>query len=236
MPHLAELGEHQRLLAGIEQVGDQLVEAGELARATGQLRAVAQRVGGVVADLLQPGERGQHEAAAAHAGGLLRVGEQLVDDGLVHVRLLAGERRPRHLLHLVGQVGHERLVGLRAPQQERPGEPAQLGGGDRVVLALDRVGEVLAELGGVAQQAGGDDLEDAPQLGEAVLHRGAGERDALAGRAARAWPAAVRVSGFFTACASSSTAVVQPHLLQRVEVAGGHLVGGDHQVVLRRRR
>ena len=30
--HLAELGEHQRLLAGVEQVGDQLVEARQLAR------------------------------------------------------------------------------------------------------------------------------------------------------------------------------------------------------------
>ena len=117
--HLAELGEHQRLLAGVEQVGDQLVEAGQLARPAGEPRAVAERVRRVVADLLETGQRGQHQAAALHAGGLLGVGQQLVDDALVHAGLLAGERRPRDLLDLVGQVGHQRLVGLGAAQQER---------------------------------------------------------------------------------------------------------------------
>ena len=76
--------------------------------------------------------------------GLLGIGQQLVDDALVHAGLLAGERRPGQLLDLVGQVGHERLVGLRAAQQERRRQPAQgLGRGD-VVVALDRRREAPA--------------------------------------------------------------------------------------------
>ena len=47
------------------------------------------------------------------------VGEQLVDDVLVQHRLLAGEPGPGDLLDLVGQVGHELAVGLRAAQHER---------------------------------------------------------------------------------------------------------------------
>ena len=43
---------------------------------------------------------------------------------------------------------------------------------------------------------------------------------------------AVRVSGFFTACASSSTTAAHRTVLQRVDVACGDVVGGDDQVVL----
>ena len=180
--HLAELGEHERLLAGVEQVVDELVEPGELARPTGQRRAVAQRVRGVVADLLQPRERGKHQSPSAHAGLGLGVDQQLVDHALVHAGLLARERRPRDLLDLVGQVGHQRLVGLGAPQHERRGEPPQGGGRLGVAVLLDGQREAGAERVAVAEQAGRHRVDDRPQLAEAVLDRGAGERDALAGR------------------------------------------------------
>ena len=65
--HLAELGEHQRPLVDVEQLGDELVEAGELAGAAGEPRAVLERVGGVVADLLEARQRGQHATPPAHA-------------------------------------------------------------------------------------------------------------------------------------------------------------------------
>ena len=66
----------------------------------------------MVADLLEPGERGEHEPAPLHARGRGGVGEQLVDDVLVQHGLLAGEPGPGDLLDLVGQVGHELAVGL----------------------------------------------------------------------------------------------------------------------------
>ena len=81
-------------LADVEQFVDQLVEASELARTTRDARAVTGGLRGVVADLLQASQRGEHEAASLHPLGCLRVGEELVDDGLVHRRLLAGERSP----------------------------------------------------------------------------------------------------------------------------------------------
>ena len=87
LAHLAELGEHERPLADVEQLVDELVEAGQLARAAAEAGAVAEHVGRVVADLLEPGQRGEHEPAAAHPVGRRGVGEQLVDDVLV-------ERRP----------------------------------------------------------------------------------------------------------------------------------------------
>ena len=130
LAHLAELCEHQRPFVDVEQLGDELVEAVELAGATGQPRAVAQRLGGVVAHLFQAGQCRQHATPPAHAFFVRRVVEQLVDDLLVQHRLLAGELGEGDLLDLVGQVGQQPPVGLGAPQHERLGEPAQPLGGD----------------------------------------------------------------------------------------------------------
>ena len=190
--HLAELGEHQRLLAGIDQVGDQLVETGQLARPAAEARPVAECMRRMVADLLQPGQRGQDQTAPAHARGLLGIGQQLVDDALVHAGLLAGQRCPRQLLDLVGQVGHQRLVGLGSPKQERRRQLTQRLGCGEIVVAFDRDREAMAELVEVAEQAGRHHRHDRPQLAETVLDWRAGEGDVLLGRAAIAtpWPCA----------------------------------------------
>ena len=145
LAHLAELGEHERPLVGVEQLGDEFVEARELAGPSGEARAVAERVGGVVADLLEARQRGEHETAPPHALGLFGVGEQLVDDLLVERRLLAGELGVGDLLDLVGQVGEQPPVGLGAPQDERLREPAQPRRRVGVAVALDRRAEALAE-------------------------------------------------------------------------------------------
>jgi hypothetical protein len=110
-------------------------------------------MGGMVADLLEAHQRGEHEPAASHALGLFGVGEQLVDDLLVQRRLLAGELGVGDLLDLVGQVGQQPLVGLGAPQDERPGDVAQAGRGVGVAVAFDRGAEALAELLQAAEQA-----------------------------------------------------------------------------------
>ena len=229
-PHLAELGEHQGVLAGVQQVFHQLVEAVQLPAAAGQAGPVAQRVRRVVADLLQPGERGQHQPAPPHALLLLGVLEQLVHHGLIQVGLLAGERRPGDLLHLVRQVGHQRAVRFGAAQQERRREAAQFLRRVGVALALDGGDEPLAELGGVAQEAGGDHLEDAPQLAEAVLHRGAGEGDLLPGGDGPhgLGGAGVRVLHGLRFVQHERAPL---HLLEDGQVARGHLIGGDDQVV-----
>ena len=71
--HLAELGEHQGLIVAEEDVVDQLVEASELAAASGEPRLVGEGLCRMVADLLQTGERGEHDAAPLDAGLLVGV-------------------------------------------------------------------------------------------------------------------------------------------------------------------
>ena len=66
---LGVLGEQQRPLAGRQHLVQDLVEPLELARPAGQPAAVAQEVRRVVADLLQLGHRGQHQAAPLDALG-----------------------------------------------------------------------------------------------------------------------------------------------------------------------
>ena len=143
--HLAELGEHQRPLVDVEQLVDELVEAGELAGATGQPGAVLERLGGMVADLLEPGQRRQHPTSPLHPLEILGVEQQLVDDLLVERRLLAGELGEGDLLDLVGQVGQQPAVGLGAAQHERLGQRAQAGRDLSVVVAFDRPRVLLAE-------------------------------------------------------------------------------------------
>ena len=139
--HLPELREHERPLALVEQLGDELVEPGELAGPAGEARPVLQRMRRVVADLLQTHQRGEHEAAAAHAARQFGVGEELVDDLLVHRGLFAGELGVGDLFDLVGQVGQQASVGLRAAEDERLREAAEPGGRVGIVVAFDRGAE-----------------------------------------------------------------------------------------------
>ena len=120
LAHLPELGEHERPLVDVEQLVDELVEAGQLAGAPGE---AASRRRATWAGWLQiclsrvsAASTRPRRFIPVVVGG---VGEQLVDDVLVEHRLLAGEAGPGDLLDLVGQVGHERPVGLGAAQHER---------------------------------------------------------------------------------------------------------------------
>ena len=191
-PHLDELGEHQRPLADVDELVDELVEAGQLAGAAVQSGIVAERMDGVVADLLELGEGGEHDRAALHALVVIGGFEQFVDDVLVEHRLLAGEAGPGDLLDLVGQLGHELAIGLGTAQHEwprqRPQRRRRFGGDRRVVAALDRLGVAMAEALARSEHAGVDPVEDRPQLGEPILDRRAGEGDALPGAAAGARP------------------------------------------------
>ena len=92
---LGVLGEDQGLVALGDDLFGQLLEAGQLAGAPGQPGAVAQQVGGVVADLLEPGHRGQHVAPALDALAVLDLRQHVVDDGLVERGLLGRERCTR---------------------------------------------------------------------------------------------------------------------------------------------
>ena len=105
---LGELREAQHPVARGDDLVEQLLDPGQLAGAAGERRAVAQEVGRVVADLLEPQQPGQHDAAAVDALGLVGVAQQVVDDRLVQRGLLPGERAALGQLDLVGQVVDDR--------------------------------------------------------------------------------------------------------------------------------
>ena len=138
--------------------------------------AVPEPLRGVVADLLQPHQEGEHQAPALHAVDLLEPVAQVLHRLLVERRLLAAQWTEGLHLGLVRQVGDDALVGLQAAQDVGAHQIAQrrVGGVRPVGEALDEVGELL----GRPEQARIDEVEDRPQVAEAVLDRRAGQRDA----------------------------------------------------------
>ena len=90
---LGEVGEDEDPLAGREHRLDDLLEAGQLARAAGERPVVVLVGGGVVADLLERGDGGEDRALlAARRPALGGVGDEVVEHGLVEADLLGGHR------------------------------------------------------------------------------------------------------------------------------------------------
>jgi hypothetical protein len=79
-----------------------------------------------------------------------------------------------HLLLLRRQLGRHDVLG--PAQHDRPDPPPQLGQPGRVALPLDRPPVVLREPVSGREQAGGGDGQQRPQVHQAVLQRGAGDR------------------------------------------------------------
>ena len=92
----------------------------------------------MVADLLELHHGGQDQTPAFDSFGFVDPGQHVVDDRLVEGGLLAGQVAELLHLELVGKVGDDRPVGLEAAEDERPGDPAQVGCHLVVALALDR--------------------------------------------------------------------------------------------------
>jgi hypothetical protein len=152
----------------------------------GKRATFAQVLRGVVADLLREHEQREHAPAPRDAVGGLDAPQLLVDHCLVERRLLARERADDLHLVLLGQVLDDRRVALEAPQDERPHDAAQARGGFVVAIPLDGHGEVAAEGLERPQETRICELEDRPQLGEAVLDGRARQREAVGRAQARA--------------------------------------------------
>ncbi len=142
---------------------------------------------GVVADLLERGQQLHDHAASLDALALPDDGHRLVHRGLVEGGLLPGEGHGVVGLGLRRQLGRDPRVGLLAPQQERPHQRRQPG--DRrlvaavlLLLVLHGAGVAGPEGGQRPQQPRRGPVEERPQLGEVVLHRGAGQRHPGRGR------------------------------------------------------
>ena len=113
---------------------------------------------------------------APDAVGVLQLRGQLLDRLRIERRLPAAELAIRRDLGLVGQVGDDRAVGLHPPQDVGPHQLAQRAVG--IVLPLGEALGVAGELPRRAEQARVDEVEDRPEIAEAVLDRRAGQRDA----------------------------------------------------------
>src|SRR5690606_20362140 len=175
------LGEDQHGAVLGEDGGDELVQQLQLAGAARQPgRGLVQVLGGVVADLLEPGEQFDDEAAPGHALGVLDAAHHLAHDRLVQGGLFGGEGDRPVGLGLGRQFGRDAGGGLAAARQERPHQPrqplARCG-----AAGLDGPGPAGAEAGQRAEQAGGGPVEDGPQVRQVVLDGGAGEGDAGGG-------------------------------------------------------
>ena len=116
---LGEVGEDQHPLAGGEDRLDDLLEAGQLARAAGE-RAVVVLVGGrVVADLLEGGDGGEDGALLRLGSAVgVGVGHERVEHGLVEADLLGGHGAVVELVDAVGQLGGDRRLGLGAAEHQ----------------------------------------------------------------------------------------------------------------------
>ncbi len=136
----------------------------------------------MVADLLELGHRRQDQPAPLLVVGGGDLLQHVVHRGLVERGLLGGQVAVDLDLLLLRQVADDRLVGLQPAQDERLGGALQRGGGPLVTLCLDRDRVPLAEPVARPEQPRVGELHDRPELGEVVLHRGAGEREFTGGR------------------------------------------------------
>jgi hypothetical protein len=142
---LGILGEQQRLLTRGEHLLEGLLNARQLARASGQAAAVLQELRRVVADLLELGHRRQDQSPALNSVGALDPLHHVRDDRLVERGLLVGQRAHHLHLYLGRQVGDDRGVGLQPAQHERLGQRSEPGRCFGIAVAFDGRGEALLE-------------------------------------------------------------------------------------------
>ena len=121
---LAELGEHQHLLLAFGQLFADLRQAKKLAAVGGPVLSVAEKLAGVVADLLQAQERAQHHAAPGDVDGGLHLPLHGPHHLPVELDLGPGQVAVAGRLRLLRQVVDDRAVGLEAAQDVRADQAA----------------------------------------------------------------------------------------------------------------
>ena len=174
---LAKLGEDENLLLLGGDDFDELAQAREFAAVVGVPGRVAEPLRGVVANLLEAHQERQHDALARDAVGRFERCAEVLDRALIERCLRRAQRAPGLELGLVGQVGNHPFVGLQAAQDVRANQIAQRA----VVLVLRQApGEVAEDLAR-SEQSGVSEVEDRPQVRQAILDRRPGQRDSRIG-------------------------------------------------------
>ena len=121
--------EHDDGFALVDDLVDQRDEPVQFAGAPGEvgLVVVVGDRGGMVADLLQAGDAGEHLPLARDALGAGDVAAHVVDDGLIQRRLLPRETAVIAHDDALRQLVRDAGIGLVSPQHERRDPLAQCG-------------------------------------------------------------------------------------------------------------
>jgi len=173
--HGHELAEEQHLVAFLVQLLNEVQRGGQLGAFLACGLGLDQTW--VAADLAQAGQGLQQGEAAA----LQRVLAHGGDDHVLRVSQLVAIHLLLHAAHFAEHVflgarwqflGH---LALGAAQDEGPQSGRQALRGLLVLAAV----EVLLEVAALAQRARGGEGHEAPQIQQAVLHRRAGEHQAV---------------------------------------------------------
>ena len=161
-------------------------------------------------------------------------GDEAVEHGLVEADLLGGHRAVVELVDAVGQLGGDGRLGLGATEHEDAVEgPQRLLALGPAALAVAVAGERGDELRPGADQAGVGEVEDRPEVAEAVLDRRAGEGEPGAGGQAAELLGGV-VGRVLDGLGLVEDDAVPLDGLERLDVADGGAVGGDDDVGLGR--
>ena len=186
--------------------------------------------GGMVADLLERGDRGEDLALARLlALGQTPVPVTSVSSSAWYRPICSGviAQWSSSSIWSGSSAAIDRL-GLRAPEHEDAVERAhRVFGLDarRAAVARERRDELRPR----ADETGVREVEDRPEVAETVLDRRTGERDAVRAGMRRSC-CDVSLAGFLIACASSRIDLRPRHLRDRVDVAHRGAVGGDDDV------
>lgn len=129
----------------------------------------------MVADLLEMGQRPEHDAGLAVLPGAFEVALHGFEDAAVKERLLLRQRAIGVDLALVRQVADDRAVAFEPSQDVGRSEAAQRRTA-LLLLLLERF-DPLLKARQRAEQPRRQEIEDAPEVGQAVFDRRAGERD-----------------------------------------------------------
>ena len=232
---LGVLGEQQRLLPGREHLLEDLLQPGQLARSVRPSRPPSCRncagwlqtcLSLVIVASTRP-RRSMPSLDSMRAS--MSSTTAWYSDACSAVRLQStsiSSLSGRSLMMDLSVLSRRSTNGrVRRPQPGR---------GVVVAVPLDRLGVPLPERGGRAEQAGVGELHQRPQVGQPVLHRGTGDRDPVPGRQ-RPDGARLPGGGVLDGLRLVDDQPVPVDLGQRVGVAGGDRVRGEHQVATRPR-
>ena len=173
--HFPELGKDEGLFLPRRDLFADLRQPGELAAVFRSELPVAEQLTGVIAQLLESHQIGQHQASPLHPVQALQGAGHLVDQLGVNRRLPLAKTAKRPNFRLVGQIGDDPLVRLHPPKNVRLNQPPQ-----RCITLLlagiEHLDEIL-ELVLRAQQTRAEEIEQRPEVRQPVFDRRARQGD-----------------------------------------------------------